>query len=425
MVLITPGKQGCRVVAKPLAANIPTLDRIKNYHDSDLDRDWLPRHNSFVPKKSNTHQPAKSKQLTKAKAKHTTTAVEDPNEVLPADAPEYRELCGIARFIQQDATWEYMQESNIFGVRDPETDELGFVSVMGALGEYKAVVVYRGVEGLNGWREFNELLTEDLGSEEVRVVYRNTSQIHLSFEDEISLEEFDLEVIKNSLSKFPDDKPQFRSQWPGYFPWFFTRAEARFLINVLTQTTRVAKQFFDDPNMLPLNETAEDRNYLIRVPQNDGENRKWTNRIERIDGPSNQLVPLFVERTVIEELKSLPTGDPVEIAVFTLPSKIGEPNERPRVLYALMVVNAITGYVFGFKALDATGGGDLMYAEVPGQVAAIWLKHQVVPSEVRVRSRKLIELFGTLCNELKVKLMLAEELPAVDEAKLAFVEWAS
>ncbi len=318
-----------------------------------------------------------------------------------------------------------MEESNTFGVRDPETDELGFVSVLGALGEYKAVVVYRGVEGLNGWREFNKLLSEDPEGEEVRVVYRNTSQIHLSFEDSALLEEFDLEVIKNSLSKFPDDKPQFRSQWPGYLPWFLTRAEARFLINVLTQTTQVAKQFLNDPNMLSLNKTAEDRKYLIRVPQIDGDNCKWTNRIQLIDGPTNQLIPLSVETTLIEELKSFPTGDPEEIALFTLPSRIGEPNERPRVLYAVMVANAVTGYVFGFEALDATGGGDLMYAELPGQLAAIWLKHQVVPSEVRVRSRKLVELFGTLCAELNVNLMLVDELPAVDERKLAFVGWAS
>ena len=227
-----------------------------------------------MTKKSNT-RPAK------AKAKLTTTAAEDPNallnELLPANAPEYRELCGIARYIQQDAPWEYMQETDIFGVQDPETDELGFVSVIGALGEYKAVVVYRGVEGLNGWREFHDLLSEHPDGDEVRVVYRNTSQIHLSFEDPALLEEFDREVIKNSRSKFPDEvsegKPQFRSQWPGHFQWFLTRGEARFLINVLNQTTRVAKEFLNDPNMLPLNETLENRNYLIRVPRKDGENR--------------------------------------------------------------------------------------------------------------------------------------------------------
>jgi hypothetical protein len=151
----------------------------------------------------------------------------------------------------------------------------------------------------------------------------------------------------------------------------------------------------------------------------------WSNRIQRIDEPLKQLVPLSVEASVIEQLKSLPTGDPQEIAFFTLPSKIGGPNERPRVLYVLMVANAVTGYVFGFEALEATGGGDLMFAELPEIVAAIWLKHQVMPSEVRVRSRKLLELFATLCDELKVKLNLVKELPAVDEAKLAFEQWGS
>lgn len=252
---------------------------------------------------------------------------------------------------------------------------------------------------------------------QVRSTYR--------FEDPTTLEEFDLEVIRNSLLKFPGDKPQFRSQWPGYLPWFLTRREARFLIHVLTQTTRIAKEFFDDPNMLSLNETAEDRRYVIRVPQIDGDEIKWTTRIQRIEEPSKQLVPLSIEASVIDKLKSLPTGDPQEIALFTLPSRIGEPGQRPRVLYALMVVNAVTGYVFGFEPLLATGGGDLMYAELPGQVAAIWFKHQVVPSEVRVRSKKLREVFGTLCDEVKVKLMFVEELPAVDEAKKAFEQWAS
>ena len=270
-----------------------------------------------------------------------------------------------------------------------------------------------------------ELLKNDPGGEEVRVVYRNTSQIHLSFEDSASLEEFDREVIKNSTSNFPDDKPQFRSQWPGYFPWFLTRAEARFLIIVLNQTALAAKEIFNDPKMLSLNATSEDGSYLIRVPRIAGDQVEWTNRFQRIDGPSHQLIPLLVETSVIKQLKSLPTGDPQETALFTLPSKIGGPNERPRVLYALMVANAVTGYVFGFEVLNATGGGDLMFAELPEQVAAVWLKHQVVPSEVRVRSRKLVELFGTLASELKVKVTLAKELPAVDEAKLAFQQWAS
>jgi len=122
---------------------------------------------------------------------------------------------------------------------------------MGALGEYKAVVVYRGVEGLNGWREFHALLSEDPDGDEVRVVYRNTSQMQLSFEDSASLEEFDRQVIKNSISKFPDDKPQFRSQWPGYFPWFLTRMEARFLINMLAESAN------SQPLILVLNWAAD------------------------------------------------------------------------------------------------------------------------------------------------------------------------
>ena len=40
-----------------------------------------------------------------------------------------------------------------------------------------------------------------------------------------------------------------------------------------------------------------------------------------------------------------------------------------------------------------------------------------------MRSRKVVELFATLSGQLKVKLTLVEELPTVNEAKLAFAEW--
>jgi hypothetical protein len=41
-----------------------------------------------------------------------------------------------------------MTEADVFSVQDPETGELGFVSVMGLLGEHYAISHYLGSEGL-------------------------------------------------------------------------------------------------------------------------------------------------------------------------------------------------------------------------------------------------------------------------------------
>jgi hypothetical protein len=56
---------------------------------------------------------------------------------------------------------------------------------------------------------------------------------------------------------------------------------------------------------------------------------------------------------VIEQLKTTPKSDPLEIDLFMLPAKFGERNERPRVLYGLLITNALSGYIFGFQAMEA------------------------------------------------------------------------
>ncbi|MDW7730417.1 MAG: hypothetical protein SCJ94_10515 [Bacillota bacterium] len=44
--------------------------------------------------------------------------------------------------------WEWMFEDEIFGVRNPETGEIAYVSIMGTLGQVYALYAYRGAEGL-------------------------------------------------------------------------------------------------------------------------------------------------------------------------------------------------------------------------------------------------------------------------------------
>ncbi len=50
-----------------------------------------------------------------------------------------------------------MTEVDVFGVQNPETDEIGFVSVMGALGEHLSLALYLGPEGLYSFWGFQQL----------------------------------------------------------------------------------------------------------------------------------------------------------------------------------------------------------------------------------------------------------------------------
>ena len=68
-----------------------------------------------------------------------------------AQSGAWRKLYGLADRIQELAPWRWMHEDHIFGVRFTEKGAVGFVSVMGALGEHRAVTVYLGPEGLRGF----------------------------------------------------------------------------------------------------------------------------------------------------------------------------------------------------------------------------------------------------------------------------------
>src|SRR5215212_8247992 len=131
---------------------------------------------------------------------------------------EWRRLYESAVRIKEMSPWEWMTETDVFGVRSPETGELGFVSVMGLLGEHYAVSLYLGSEGINGFLDLQEM-----GPFADPGVLIQIPQIQASFEDREELDKRDREVIKELGLKFRGRNawPMFRSYRPSFFPWFW------------------------------------------------------------------------------------------------------------------------------------------------------------------------------------------------------------
>ena len=116
-------------------------------------------------------------------------------ELLDPTSEHSKLLCQLAVHIQQMAPWSFMVETDVFGFQDPVSDELGFISVMGQLGEYQAIAVYRGAEGLYGWRHFLETLESDPNGDEAHDQLLEIPQIQLSFGPSTTLEKRDRALI--------------------------------------------------------------------------------------------------------------------------------------------------------------------------------------------------------------------------------------
>lgn len=380
-------------------------------------------YDGVMPANSKTGAAAKKQGAKKQPPGDTKQRAVDPSEeLLHPTAGEYTLLCQLANHIQQMSPWNFMEETDVFGFQDPESGALGFVSVMGKLGEFQAISVYRGVEGLYGWWNFEELLQIDANSEEAHDMVFEIPQLQLAFGPPTALEKRDRDIIKASGFKFSKtQQPQFRSYRPGYLPWFLTREEASHLIYALTQTITVASRFFSDANVIPFNQDPEDRDYLIRIPRLKDSIPYWEDSIVTVDAPPTQLLPFSVDDTTLGKLKEFPRSSALEVDVFILPARVGRSHERPRLIYALLAVDSASDFILGVELMEARDGVDLMYANVAETLASDWMQHQIVPQEIRVRSARLLNVLGPLASELGITLSSAKKLPAVNRAKRSMI----
>lgn len=332
---------------------------------------------------------------------------------------EWRRLYQAAIAFRQLAPWEWMTETDVFGVQNPESGQIGYGSIMGMLGEHLALAVYLGSEGLEGfWR-----LEEDRDLEPSFVL--EVPQLQASWGDRRELRWEDREVIKALGLKFRGRGawPLFRSYAPGYFPWFVTPEEARFLTLVLEQGLEVARRVKENRALLaPLHKGI----YLVRTPEKRGETLVWKD--ERVKPPPPQPRPLpspTITETDLAALRRLPRQKiTVQADLFLMPSPIKEKEDpRPYFPYNLMTVEARSGFILGTDLLAPKPSLDAVWAKAPEAFLNVLRRLGSLPTEVAVRSERVYELLKPVAAGLGIRLTRRRSLPALEQAKATLEQW--
>jgi hypothetical protein len=308
-----------------------------------------------------------------------------------------------------------MEEDDLFGVRNPETEEIGFVSVMGSLGEHHAIAVYPGAEGLDGFWRLHTGEALDYPEEVLEV-----PQLQASFEDRGSLTKKDRDVIKVLGLKFRGRQawPMYRSYRPGYFPWHLEMEEVRFLTWALEQLVEIAPRFRENPEML-----GEGDRYLIREAQGSGGRLEWSQRVMTVAPVEPEPIPIPMDGEALERLRGIRRGvRSVEIDLFMFPAQFGKRGERPSCAYMLLVVEGESGMVLGSELLSPEPTLETVYGKVPLTVVYMLVNVGLFPEEVRVRSDLLFQLLGLLMEPLDFEVRWVPALPMLDQAKEFLVQ---
>ncbi len=327
----------------------------------------------------------------------------------------WRRLYELAAEIKMLAPWEWLTETEVFGVQDPQTDQLGFVSVMGQLGDHLAVAVYLGAEGLYGLWTMEEM-GQDLSPE----VLLQIPELQLSFEDRDILAQRDRDLIKSLGLKFRGRNawPMFRSYQPGFLPWHLDVDQVRFMTLALEQALLVLPRVRENPDMLAP-EKEESQDYLVRVPSQQGQDWVWRDEIVQVPPPEPRPIRLVMDEVALGRLKRLPRAAAAfEIDIIMSPSQIQEHrDDRPKLAFFLLLVDHESGMVLGSDVLVADPDQGSMWGQVPLRIVKTLDGLNVVPQQIWARDPLLLQMLALLAQELHFDLYEADELPMLDEAK--------
>jgi len=314
--------------------------------------------------------------------------------------------------VKAAAPWEWMTEGHVFGVQDPDTDELGFVSIMGMLGEHYAVSVYLGTQAL-----YDFLALEDEGPFGTAERLLEIPQLQASWEDREALHAQDREMIKALGRKYRGRQawPLFRSYQPAYAPWFLTAAEARMLTLALEQIPDIAQRFRDDPALL---QPENDEQFLVRVARDEQGERVWDDQLMIIPPPPPISIDVAMDAEVLEQLAQMPLSmTTLEADLFMMLTPVRNDDGRLLYPYVLMLADSRNGMIVGSQLLTPEPSLQAMWGMVPVTFVHQLANIGLLPKQVQVQSPLLLQLLQPLTAELRFKLKHVSALPNLDMAK--------
>ena len=330
---------------------------------------------------------------------------------------EWHELYQATIRIKEIAPWEWMTETDIFGVQDPETGEIGFVSVMGMLGEHLALAVYLGAEGLYSFWALEEM-ADDAPPE----AFLNMPHLQASFEDRGELTNKDRTLIKQLGLRFRGRQawPMFRSYRPGYLPWYLEPQEVRCLTYALEQAAEVALRFKEKPAIL---EPIDEESYLVRVPRQVGSGLVWEDKVMRVPPPEPEEISVTMDLEALEYIQQLPQSEhTLEVDLVLLPIHIREKGERPYMPHMLLMVESESGFILSHELLGPEPGLPELWGSVPMLVVHQLARMGTRPRNIRVRTFQLFALVQLLAQELGFGVERSARLRSLERAQDALFQ---
>lgn len=313
-------------------------------------------------------------------------------------------LCELAMRVGKAAPWCDLDETDLILIRDDQ-GQVHAVSVMGALGEFRAVVVYVGAEG---YRFFQQVHDSD-EDQDMDLFIGRQHAVRVEFGERRDLEAEDRVLLKEvGPALIPRGRhrvPLFRAVRPGYLEWFVTQEEGRLLelgIEALLHLIDAKAIVRGQGPPYPL------------VEWKDGELK--VEIAERPNVPPEPLRTAPINRLRVDDFKFgfRLSKEPVIVDHFYLPMRIGQKDDRKMAMRMTVAMDGATGMALAPNASAPTDRTEDLLARATLD-AIQQLKR--IPATLVVRKQEYAEILRPLAAEFGMTLMVIKRIPPLEDLK--------
>lgn len=320
---------------------------------------------------------------------------------------EWKELYDLAVRFKQLRCWEWMRDTDIFGVQNPKTGEIAYCCVLGNGGDVFGMNAYMGERGL---ASYLDILYETVPRDDILYIQ---DCISLYFDDRGMLDKQDLNKIRELGLKFRgrNEWPKLRSFKPGYYPWHINADEVEKMKYIIEQAIDVANRYKEDKNLLIKDDDDE---ILVRVPLKTKSDFVWKDKYMKMEfhekdySDCEEIDELALKRIKDSKAKKMGIW---ELDFFHVPALVKE-GDRPYYPLVFLAADCETGIMLDMLMTSNFEGYMKEFQDAFLQLLA---KIKALPESIVIQRKDVLMAIEPVTRKLGVRIEPVEELIVIEE----------
>lgn len=335
-------------------------------------------------------------------------------------------LYALAFEYKKTKLWNILWETEVFAVKMSD-GKIGYISIMGIIGEHCALGLYVGEEGFDSFRMMMNIRKFIVSIEESSEMFLQQKCLQCAFESKDMLSKEEREETKKYARSHgiriagKNAYPHFVKYQPNCLPWHLqTEKEEEELCEALAAAIEMAKLLEEKrPETLGLERFTDATKEVPMLEQQNGVYVLGKAKIPK-EKPKKLPTPKASNDIGIAKLKKLKKMGVWECGIIRYPQPVqNEQDEIPVFPVVLLAVESFTNHILSIEPVSG-------YEDNPEKLLNLFidafLSEHIRPSKIKVRDERTYAFAKAFCDRLKIAVSIEEELPALDDVEDSFYE---